>query len=59
MDVATCTEQIPRLRRSVPAARSYAAARWVETSVESLTPVAASVNRLPEVDHLSQALGDL
>lgn len=36
-----------------------AAARWVETSIEPLTPVAASVNRLPEVDYLSQAVGDL
>ena len=47
------------LRRSVPGARSCAAPRWVETSIEPLTPVAASVNRLREVDYLSQALGDV
>ncbi len=47
------------LRRSVPGARSCAAPPWVETSIEPLTPVAASVNRLREVDYLSQALGDV
>ncbi len=57
--VATGSEQTPRLRRSVPGARSCAAPRWVETSIEPLTPVAASVNRLRELDYLSQALGDL
>ena len=62
MDVATGvaagSEQTPRLRRSVPG-RVPAPHRWVETSIEPLTPVAASVNRLREVDYLSQAFGDL
>jgi hypothetical protein len=52
-------EADPRLRRSVRAARSCAAPGSVETSIEPLTPVAASVDRLREVDHLSQALGDV
>jgi hypothetical protein len=34
-------------------------ARWLETLIEPHSPVTASVDRLGEVDYLSQALGDL
>jgi hypothetical protein len=52
-------EATPRLRRSVPAARSCVAQGWIETSIEPFTPLGASVDRLREVDYLTHVLGDL
>ena len=51
-------EQTRRLRRFGSAARSDTTPGWAETSIELLTPVTVTVDRLRQLDYLSQAFGD-